>query len=651
MSKKKKTNKSKKTKKLSFSSAFNRFELWLAAGIFALAFVTYANTIGHEYALDDNSVLKDSYIVREGVTNVPAIFTQRYRQGYFGDASTMYRPVSIAMFATEWSISKDNPHLYHFINVLMFALGCGLLFLTLRLIMNKYSIWIPIITSALFAVHPLHTEVVANIKSRDELLIFFFGILALFLLWQHLRTKDNKFLFLSLLAYTVALFSKENAINFLGVIPLTLFFFSKLPLDKIATKSLYYLIPTAIFLIIRFKILGSLAGKESDHSPIDNFMVLLPWLEQKATSMLIMGKYLWLHFVPAPLMCDYNYNTIPGTNFGDWKVFLSTIIHVGMAGYAIYSLLKNKNVIAYGILFYLGNMVLYSNFFMLIGAPMGERFAFMGSLGIMIVIAYLLTFFLGKTVDNENINSFSTLTQGKTALMGVCIPIILLFAYMSFDRNMDWKNSYTLYSADIEKAPNGSRMHGYMGVEFVKLAKETDDEAQKKAYYEKAAYHYQTSYEIMPEHHVEAIGRLGKVHMQMGNQEKAAQFFETCVNHPSGQCKGDYYSDYGTMHFEEYVRLSNAGRKDEALQRLQIAKDLFEKAVARKQNYSEGLMNLGSAWGSLGNHAKAETHFRQSLKFVADDELENNVRKMLISSLQLQGKNAEAEIERRKLTN
>lgn len=94
--KKRKKNKQRKkkaaSKKKPVSVGFDKFHLLLGGIIFGLAFLLYANTLGHEYALDDNSVITDSHIVRGGISNLGEIFTTRYREGAFGESSTMYRP-------------------------------------------------------------------------------------------------------------------------------------------------------------------------------------------------------------------------------------------------------------------------------------------------------------------------------------------------------------------------------------------------------------------------------------------------------------------------------------------------------------------------------------------------------------------------------
>jgi hypothetical protein len=444
---------------------------WMLGGImFAFAFLLYANTLNHEWALDDNSVLVDSHIVRGGAKNIGTIFSTPYRYGTFGDGGSAYRPMSIAMYAVEWGLLPDKPDdpdnlhrasLHHWVNVLLYGLTCLLLFLTLRRVFKGYSLWIPLIATLLFAAHPTHTEIVANIKSRDEILTFLFGIVSLNMIWRYITDEeDKKYWIFSLLAFTAALFSKENAVNLVALIPLTLFFFSKLPLQKIGVIGTSYLVPTVIFIGIRASILGSTTGQKR-LSGLDNFLAGAPdFITQKATALLVLGKYLLLLLVPYPLICDYNYNHIPITDLSDWRVWLSVFVHLGLLAFAILNL-KKKHFISYAILFYLISMALYSNLVLVIGAGMGDRFLYISSLGFCLAVAWLLAKFLGGGEREEsNPQDFGSLLNGRIPLVGIVTVILLVFGYMTTDRNADWKNSFSLYLADIKKAPESARLNG-----------------------------------------------------------------------------------------------------------------------------------------------------------------------------------------------
>jgi hypothetical protein len=87
----------KKEKKSSF--------LWLYLIITIAVFALYANSLSNGYVLDDFSVIKENNIVNQGTKNLGQIFKTSYRTGYLNVNDGLYRPLSLAMFAVEWSIS------------------------------------------------------------------------------------------------------------------------------------------------------------------------------------------------------------------------------------------------------------------------------------------------------------------------------------------------------------------------------------------------------------------------------------------------------------------------------------------------------------------------------------------------------------------
>ena len=156
--------------------------LFYAGILAAIAAILYLPSLGHGFVLDDPLVTTLNAYVQKGFAGLGDIFTHSYRAGssVSTDSEYMYRPLSVAMFAIEWGIAPKTAGIHHFMNVLWYALSVGLLFLTLRKMLGERFALLAFGASLLFAVHPLHTEVVANIKSRDEIMSFFFSALTLY---------------------------------------------------------------------------------------------------------------------------------------------------------------------------------------------------------------------------------------------------------------------------------------------------------------------------------------------------------------------------------------------------------------------------------------------------------------------------------------
>ena len=72
----------------------------------AFAFLLYANTLGHDYVLDDFSVIKENTITKRGTAALGEIFSSAYRAGYTITDTKLFRPIPKAMFAIEWQIGS-----------------------------------------------------------------------------------------------------------------------------------------------------------------------------------------------------------------------------------------------------------------------------------------------------------------------------------------------------------------------------------------------------------------------------------------------------------------------------------------------------------------------------------------------------------------
>ena len=137
--------------------------------LFVFVFFLYGNTLFHDYALDDFIVITGNSYTKQGIKGIGDILTHDAFVGAYGEALELtggrYRPLSIVMFAVEYEIFGLNPFFGHFFNVLFFAfVCCFVLLLMSRLFVDKNN-WIAFVIALLFASHPIHTEVVANIKT------------------------------------------------------------------------------------------------------------------------------------------------------------------------------------------------------------------------------------------------------------------------------------------------------------------------------------------------------------------------------------------------------------------------------------------------------------------------------------------------------
>lgn len=439
--------------------------------LFVLAFALYNASIGFGYVLDDEIVLSENQFVKKGCAGIKDIFTTDSFTGYLGEQQDLlqgarYRPLSIITFAIEYQLFKLNPKISHFINVLLYALTAVILFHLLTLLFpahgKKWFPAIPFIAAALFTAHPLHTEAVANIKSRDEILSFLFSILALFFSIRFIRAGRAYYLLLSALAFFTALLAKENALTFLAVIPLAIYFFECPGSKKILSAFLPLLFATGAYLLLRYAVIGYLvdSGKAAT-GLMNNPFLHATATEKNATIFYTLLLYLKLLLFPHPLTHDYYPYQIPILDWSDFRAMAGLLVYAALGAFALFNF-KKRSIPAFSVLYFLFTVSIVSNLFVPVGTFMNERFLYMPSLGFCILIAYWL------------VEKIPALVR-KSALSAAAVPVIfgifiVSYSFKTLQRVPEWKDILTLSRSAATVSTNSARANSFYAYELYRTS-------------------------------------------------------------------------------------------------------------------------------------------------------------------------------------
>jgi Tfp pilus assembly protein PilF len=583
----------------------------------------YSNTINHSFVLDDFSVIAENKITRGGTDSLGAIFHSGYREGNYSVEDNLYRPLTKAMFAIEYdqmggqkyfAKPDSTPKLSHWINILLYGGLCAFIFLSLLNFFPK-NYYLALVTTLLFTFHPLHTEVVANIKSRDEILTLFFLIASLRCAKNYADTDKLFWIPVTGIFYFLALLTKESAITYLALLPVSMYFLTKQPWKKIAITTGAMLAITLLYLYIHKSVIGGI-GLPQASIPLADNSINVPGstqLQRSMTAIHILGMYLKLMFIPHPLSCDYSFNTIPFVKTPAHAGFLlSFIIHTALLVLAIRGF-KKKSVISYGILFYFITISIVSNVFpkTLIGTNMAERLVFMPSLGFCLVIGYLVSILL-KT-ENWMPSSFSQVIQKKAILWLFLLPVLGVFTIKTYTRNKDWKNVSTLFNADIKTVPNSVHMllyHAGMMTNVDSLAIKTP-EARLKTLMEaeKDLVKAVNMLDEFPNVH----SNLGRIYKEVaeyyiagGNGTEAANFYNKAIVQ---------YKRTIELNAKDPTTFNNYATCYFALGKYDSAEVYFKKAIEITPIcYDDALANLGSVYGMYGVALKSQGKMEESVK-------------------------------------
>ncbi len=206
--------------------------------------LVFGNTIFNGYNMDDNLVTQNHVYTSKGITAIKDILQSNYYSNN-SDINFGYRPVTHISFAIEHSLFGESAFTSHFINVLLYVLTVLLFFTLLVRWFKGYHAFIPIVAALLFAVHPVHTEVVASIKNRDEILALLFALCSALAAHKYVSKSGWLNLIGASLFFILALLSKKSVYPLVVIIPIINYLFNKTSFKAALISALFMAVPAA----------------------------------------------------------------------------------------------------------------------------------------------------------------------------------------------------------------------------------------------------------------------------------------------------------------------------------------------------------------------------------------------------------------------
>ncbi len=518
------------------------------------------NTLQNDYALDDYVVLTQNKFVQKGIAGIPEILGNDLMTGTTDKNllnQSRYRPFSLIVFALEHQFFGDNPMISHLINVLLFALLILLLYhLLSKHLLREYPASLSFFVCLLFVAHPVHTEVIANVKSRDELITFILLAISLITFISYNTKRKSIYLAVALTAFFLALLTRESAVTFILIFPLAMFFFYKNGVLNSIKESFPLLIVLVVYLALRFTVVSST-------KPITTDILNAPFLfateaQAFATKIYILLLYIGILIFPSPLSCDYSFNQIPYIEPGSLH-FISSLIILGTLLILAFSLKKKNSVLSFAILFFFITMSIASNLLVDIGTPFSERLLFQSSLAFCLV--------LGTGI-------FKLYQKSKPIALILLTGILIAYSAKTIGRNSDWKNNETLFLKDAESAPNSARTTWAACEIYRTKAEKESDELLKNQYLDKSIAYGEKCIQIYPDYSTAYIS-LGFPYYYKGNLDKAAELWKKSylldsISPQARICMNVLSKDY----FNRGNSLSENGHTKEAISAYTKATDL-----------------------------------------------------------------------------
>jgi Flp pilus assembly protein TadD len=554
---------------------------WALLIVAALATVSYVNTLQNELVFDDRGVILDNPVVRN--LDLEAVFTHDFWGRPKGDPAHngSYRPLTTLTYLVNYAADGLSPDGYHLVNVLLHGVcSCLVYFVSRRLLLAEKG---ALAAAALFATHPVHTEAVANVAGRAELLagIFLLGSMLLYLRYRE-RPRKTTLLWL-VAAYLAAVLSKESAI----VLPGVLFAvdcllppeapggrrWAGIWRDKAILAAYGALALAAVaYVLVRSAVVGKLV--RVPFTEVENPMAFAPALPRWLTRLYVLTTYVRLLGWPVSLSADYSFNQIPLIQCVDDPRNLATLLAIGVFLSLLCWSYRRAGILCFALVFGAVTFSVASNLVIPIGTVVGERLLYVPCLGFCLAVAW-------GAVEVEK----ACKRPSGTVLAGAfLVALTALYTARTVVRNRDWRSDMAVMQSAARVSPNSVKVNSNLG----HLHAQNGDFAAAERYYRKALA-------IRP-HHVQALVGLCALLGQKGRVEEMMEFYRQLARLEHGDAEN---------LFKCALALQKAGKFKEAV-------SIYEDTLQMSPAHAEARLNIGYCRETSGDPEGAIRSYQEA---------------------------------------
>jgi tetratricopeptide (TPR) repeat protein len=593
--------------------------------IAVISFGIYHNILDSSFHFDDQHVVVKNPSIR-----------------YLGDLKTIIthnrsRPFLYLTFALNYYFSQEKTRGYHLTSVffhiltgvLLYFIICmvGQNFLTSRPGLKIGFRYLALFSALLYTAHPIQTESVSYISSRSAGMCTALYLLAVLLFLKAWAKSDQSpsilpFAF-SVFSFLLALGTKEIAAT-LPVVLLVfdLLFIFKGERKKFITRLVRYHSPfwgiLLFIFILRYYLFGTLGN------PLRNLTVATYLTTQFA----VILNYIRLFFFPVNLCADPDFPIFSSLFSG--KIMFSFLILSAIL-YLAFKVLKSYPQVTFGAFWFFITLAPTSSIVPLYDV-MAEHRLYLPSVGFFLVMGTILSGVYGLLEEKF-------LRGGRLFFLGVLVFLVFAFSFGAIQRNLVWKNEFTLWTDVMKKSPRKDRTHYGLGFaldnmgyydEALKEYKETlrinPQQFQalndlggillRRRQYDEAIGYFRRSLAAKPDYLL-AMGNLARAYEGKGDMDQAVKEAERMAraaptNYEIHNFLGTYYAKVGKLdkaiaEFEEAVRLNS--RYQSARMNLEIARK--KKEQIRQQRIINGGVSSEIPPDSVQGHFYRGVAFQQ----------------------------------------
>jgi tetratricopeptide (TPR) repeat protein len=571
-----------------------------AAGVFALALAVYLNALCGEFVWDDRPLILGDYMVKS-FDHLYHLFSNDF---FFRDENDMaygyYRPVTTLTYVIDYALHADRPLGFHLTNALLHGFCSLLVVLLLRRL--GFAPLTAVVSGALFAVHPIHTESVAWIAGRTDLMAFALASLAFLvhLVGLDERRSPPRRRLLAIAAgvcFALALLAKEMAVV---LIPWLALYHLILRRDA-WSRTLRALVPTVAVAVAygvwRFAVIDvPTPGQPEDHGTGAALLSVAPtvaryllWLVAPVDQ----TAYVQNPYVTSPL---------------DWR-FLAGVAVLVAFGALAWKRARSSPTVLFAVTAAAVSFVPIVNLVRVaapddMGAVMAERFAYFPSLWLLALVALGMAALL-RWVGNRR--------PARVAIAILVVVVLALLSTATVLRNRVWRDERVLFEDALERAPDAPLLWGNLANHHLRAGDLSAAEAAL------------AKLESLAPDSYFALSSRALSHVMAGRLEQAVDLQERVVL---------------SSRRRNQVAINNLAYLYRVTGRTERARDLLEDLIAAGKGYSDVRFNMAEIERGDGDFAAARRDYRLALR----DQPDNRRIGTALAQMELRlGRHDEAE--------
>lgn len=409
-----------------------------------IACATYATSLSNGFALDDVHIIQQN-------RNVHALDPGRLWSSPYWPSATLglYRPLTSTLFAVQWAAGGSEPLLFHVTNVALHATAVVLVFYLLLALPLQSSVRriAAVLGAALFAVHPVHVEAVANVVGQGELTAAV-AVLGACLIHATrapgLGVPAGRLVLVGLL-YAVGLAAKEHAIVLPALLVLIDAAQGRMPvrLQSIGNYGRAMIVPfgallaiALVFLGARAAVLGSVVGSNPNPGLAYLQGDLRIWNALRAWP-----EYYRLLLFPIDLSVDYSPGVIPVARGLEPMTILGALL---LLLAALYATRVGQSLFGLAAAWLLVCILPVSNLLFPVGVLVAERTLYLPSVAASVAVAAASARLLPSGM------------RGRLALAAAGV-VLLTLGIRSLVRARIWESTATVQQSLVRDHPESFR--------------------------------------------------------------------------------------------------------------------------------------------------------------------------------------------------